>query len=246
MLFEQVGVQREGEFEQSYELLWKNTKRSCVVLFKNIRELPDSSLENDGDEWKLVIDFPFDEAGHGPKDDLSKLQAFKDSHPNGAKTLCWVPAFFSHDAQKDLGLLVILEHILTGERYAQYANHLSPQDRQSAKSLLENQRSVLRQRVQSHLDAAYGLEPLIPGSLDTVHDLEPSERFVSLWPGFEPRPPVAANLAGAMNHLVSQALDHEFPAAPQFEAEVKSSNLKKVFEVVSQAARSTDGRVRCG
>ena len=46
-----------------------------------------------------------------------------------------------------------------------------------------------------------------------------------------------------MNHLVSQALDHEFPAAPQFEAEVKSSNLKKVFEVVSQAARATDGRV---
>ena len=103
-------------------------------------------------------------------------------------------------------MLVILEHILTGERYAGYANHLSPQDRQSAKSLLENQRSVLRQRVQSHLDAAYGLDPLIPGSLDTVHDLEPSERFVSLWPGFEPRPPVAANLAGAMNHLVSQAL----------------------------------------
>jgi len=243
MLFEQVGVQREGEFEQSYELLWKNTKRSCVVLFKNIRELSDSSLENAGDDWKLVIDYPFDEAGRGPKDDLAKLRAFKDAHPNGAKTLCWVPAFFSHDAQKDLGLLVIIEHILTGERYAQYSNHLSPQDRQSAKSLLENQRSVLRQRVQSHLDAVYGLEPLIPGSLDTVHDLDPSERFVSLWPGFEPRPPVAANLAGAMNHLVSQALDHEFPAAPQFEAEVKSGNLKKVFEVVSQAARSTDGRV---
>jgi hypothetical protein len=243
MLFEQVGVHREGEFEQSYELLWKNTKRSCVVLFKNIRELSDSSLENAGDDWKLVIDYPFDEAGHGPKDDLSKLQAFKNAHPNGAKTLCWVPAFFSDDAQKDLGLLVILEHILTGERYAQYSNHLSPQDRQSAKSLLENQRSVLRQRVQSHLDAAYGLEPLIAGSLDTVHDLESSERFVSLWPGFEPRLPVAADLPGAMSHLVSQALDHEFPAAPQFEAEVKSGNLKKVFEVVSQAAQSTDGRV---
>ena len=55
-------------------------------------------------------------------------------------------------------MLVILEHILTGERFAQYANHLSPQDRQAAKSLLENQRSVLRQRVQNHLDAAYGLE----------------------------------------------------------------------------------------
>jgi hypothetical protein len=243
MLFEQMKIQREGEFEQSYDLLWKNTPRSCVVLFKNIRELPDSSLENQSDDWKLIIDFPFDEPGHGPRDDLSKLHAFRNSHPKGAKTLCWVPAFFSHEAQKDLGLLVILEHILTGERYGQFSSHLSPQDRQSAKSLLENQRSVLRQRVGSHLDAAYGIESVITGSLDTVHDLEPSERFVSLWPGFDPKPPVAVNLAGAINHLVSQALEHEFPAAPAFEAEVKSNNLKKVFEVASEAARSADDRV---
>jgi hypothetical protein len=243
MIFEQIGVQGEGEVEQYYELLWKNTNRTCVVLFRNIRELSDSSLENAGPDWKLVIDFPFDEAGHGPRDDLSKLQAFMGAHPDGAKTLCWVPAFLSPDAQKDLGMLVILEHILTGERFGPYANHLSPQDRQAARSLLENQRSVLRQRVQSHLDAAYGLEPLIPGSLDTTHDLEPGERFVSLRAGFDPRPPVAANLAGSMSHLVSQALDHEFPAAPAFEAEVKMNNLKKVLEVVSEATRTNDGRV---
>ncbi|MBX6311842.1 MAG: phage resistance protein, partial [Isosphaeraceae bacterium] len=243
MLFEQLGVKGEGEIEQFYELNWRNTKRSCVVLFKNIRELSDSSLENTSTDWKLIIDFPFDEPGHGPKDDLSKLQAFRESHPAGARTLCWVPAFFSHDAQKDLGLLVILEHILTGERFGQYANQLSPQDRPAARSLLENQRSILRQRVQGHLDAAYGLEALIPGSLDTVHDIELGERFVSLWPGFEPKPPVAANLAGAMNHLVSQALEHDYPAAPAFEAEIKTSNLKKVLEVVSEAARAQDGRV---
>ncbi|MFI5456744.1 MAG: hypothetical protein ACHRXM_14960 [Isosphaerales bacterium] len=242
MLFEKMGVQGEGELEQHYQLLWKNTKRTCVVLFKNIRELSDSSLENGGGDWKLIIDFPFDQAGHGPRDDLSKLESFKGTHPNGAKTFCWVPAFFSQDAQKDLGLLVILKHVLTGERFGQYASQLSPQDRQSARSLLENQRGVLRVRVQSHLDTAYGLDALIPGSLDTTHDLELSERFVSLWPGFEPRPPVAANLSGAINHFVSQALEHEFPAAPTFEVEIKSINLKKVFEVVSEATRSTDGR----
>ncbi|MFN9877546.1 MAG: phage resistance protein, partial [Planctomycetota bacterium] len=41
MLFEQVGISGEGEFEQFHEFLWRNTKRSCTVLFKNIRELPD-------------------------------------------------------------------------------------------------------------------------------------------------------------------------------------------------------------
>ncbi|MGB0068913.1 MAG: hypothetical protein WBQ11_12755, partial [Isosphaeraceae bacterium] len=165
MLFDQLGIQGEGEFEQYHEFWWRKTKRSCVVLFKNIRELPDSSLENSEEPWKIVIDFPFDEAGHGPRDDLSTLQRFIQSHPDGAKTLCWVPSFFSNDAQKDLGMLVILEHILTGERFGQYSSHLSPQDRPAAKSLLENQRSILRQRVQSHLDAAYGLEVLSQGSL---------------------------------------------------------------------------------
>lgn len=243
MLYEQLGIVGEGEFEQYHEFLWRNTKRNCVVLFKNIRELPDSSLENTGVDWKLVIDFPFDEPGHGPRDDLSKCQSFASTHPEGAKTLCWIPSFFSPDAQRDLGTLVILEHILTGERFSQYANNLSPQDRQSAKSLLENQRSVLRQRVLNHLDAAYGLDAISPGSLDTTHDLELSEHYVSLEPGFVPQPPVAANLGGAMQHLLSQALAHEFPAAPHFDTEIKSGVLKKVQELVMPATQATEDRL---
>ncbi len=243
MLFEQLGVSGEDEFQQHYDFTWKNTSRSCTVLFKNIRELPDASFENNDSDWKLVIDFPFDEAGHGPKDDISRLQQFKTVNPLGAKTICWIPQFFSADALKDLGMLVILEHILTGERFGQYSNHLSPQDRQAAKSLLENQRSVLRTRVQNHLDAAYGLDAITQGSLDTTHELEQHEQFVSLDDGFDPQPPVAANLGGAMNHLLSQALASEFPGAPNFEAEVKIGNLRKVQAVLSEAAQSQDGRV---
>ena len=243
MLFEQLGIAGEGEFEQFHEFLWRNTKRDCRVLFRNIRELPESSFENNEDSWKLVIDFPFDEPGYGPRDDLSKLQSFRQSHPGGSKTLAWIPAFFSEDAQRDLGLLVILDHILTGERFGQYSTQLSPQDRQSARSLLENQRSVLRQRVLNHLEAAYGLDALLAGSLDTAHELDLSERFVALCDGFVPRPPVAANLGQAMTHLMSQALEHEFPAAPHFEAEIKSTPLKKVLEQIMPATQSADGRV---
>lgn len=243
MLFEQVGIEGEGEFEQFHEFWWQNTKRSCKVLFRNIRELPDSSLENEEADWKLIIDFPFDEAGHGPRDDLSVTQRFMQNRPQGTKTLCWLPSFFSTEAQKDLGMLVILEHILTGERFGQFSNHLSPQDRQSAKAVLESQRSQLRQRVLNHLDAAYGLDALTQGSLDTTHDLDLNEHYVSLFPGFTPQPPVAANLAGAMQHLLNQALTHEFPAAPHFEAEIKSGSLKKVYELVFPATQVPDGRL---
>jgi hypothetical protein len=244
MLFEQIGVNDCNELLLTHEFLWRNTKRSCEIFFRNIRDqsqLPDSSLANEGDDWKLVIDYPFDEPNHGPRDDIGRIQQFRQNHPEGAKTLCWIPTFFSDDAKKDLGMLVILDHILSGERFAQYSSHLSVQDRQAARSPLENQRSVLRQRVQNHLEAAYGLDA--PGSLDPMHELELSERFVSLMPGFEPQPPAAANLNDAMLKLLGQALAHEFPAAPEFEAEVKMGNLKKVYEVVGAAARAKDGRI---
>ena len=243
MLFEALGIAGEGEFEQLHDFWWRNTKRSCSVLFRNIRELPPSSLDNKDADWKLIIDFPFDEPGHGPRDDLSKIQEFMQLQPEGGKTICWVPSFFSQEALADLGILVALEHVLTGERFGQFTNHLSPQDRQSAKSILESQRNQLRQRVQNHLDAAYGLDSLTPGSLDTTHDLDLNEQYVSLCSGFVPQPPVAANLGVAMQHLLSQALEHEFPAAPYFETEVKTGSLKKVYEHVAPATQVADGRI---
>lgn len=243
MLFEQLGITGENDFEQYHEFTWRNTRRTCTVLFKNIRELPAASLDNADADWKLVIDFPFDDPGHGPKDDLSKIQEFLQGQPEGGKTICWVPSFFSQEALSDLGILVALEHVLIGERFGQFTNHLSPQDRQAAKSILESQRGQLRTRVQGHLDAAYGLDSLTPGSLDTTHDLDLNEHYVSLSPGFVLQPPVAANLDGAMQHLLSQALEHEFPAAPRFEAELKTNALKKVCEQVLPATQVTDGRI---
>ncbi|MCK5861327.1 MAG: phage resistance protein, partial [Candidatus Hydrogenedentes bacterium] len=243
LLFEELDVTDTSDFFLNYDFLWKNTLRRCELLFKNIRELPEASLENKDSDWKLIIDWPFDEIGHGPRDDLSKLQAYRENHLEGAKTLCWVPAFFSQDAMKDLGMLVILQHILSGERFDQYAKYLSATDRQAAKSLLENQRSVLRNRVKIHLEAAYGLEALNSGSLDTAHDLELNERFASLFPGFEPQVPAAAKISTAMEAFLGQALAHEFPAAPKFEEEIKTSKIKKVYEEIQEAARAEDGRI---
>ena len=45
---------------------------------------------------------------------------------------------------RDLSRLVIIEHVLTGERFNGYAAFLSPQDRSTARTLLENQRSSLQ------------------------------------------------------------------------------------------------------
>jgi len=82
-----------------------------------------------------------------------------------------------------------------------------PPDRLAARTLLENQCSELRQRVKHHLEAAYGLDSLLPGSLDTTQELEPHEQFASLKNGFDPQPPAAANLRGALEGLLDLAVE---------------------------------------
>jgi len=243
IVYSQIEIKGEDQLERYYEFTWKNTKRACVVIFNNIRELPEASFNNTDERWKIVIDYPFDEQNHSPKDDLAKCRDFKSSHLEGAKTLCWIPSFFSEEANKELGTLLILEHVLTGERFSGYAQNLSPQDRLSAKSLLENQRSVLRQRVRSHVDAAYGLSSQHT-SLDSQRSLELNEQFVSLQPGFDLQPPAAATLTDGLEHLLDQALNHEFPAAPDFQTDAnKHSSLQKIYDCISAAAQTQDGRV---
>jgi len=244
MLFEQLGIEDPDKLFFTYGFRWRNTERACELIFadKHVRDLPDTSLESD-DGWRLVIDVPFGEPGHGPRDGIGRLQQFRHAHPDGTRTLVWIPNYFSQDALRDLGLLVVLEHILAGERFSGYASHLNPQDKLAARNLLENQSSELRQRVRHHLEAAYGLDALLPGSLDATQELEPHEQFQSLKSGFDPQPPAAATLRAAMEQLLDQALADDYPAHPRFEAEVRAGNLRKVYDVASQAARREDGRV---
>jgi hypothetical protein len=240
-LFDQMGIQDKDEFFLEHAFTWRNTRRTCEILFGNIRTLSETAFISNGENWKLIIDYPFDEPNRGPMDDLSKLQEVQAAHPSGLRTVAWAPSFFSLQSQKNLGLLVVLEHVLTGERFPQYAAHLSQQDQAAARALLENQRSQLRQRVKNDLCAVYGLDAGNPEAVDSAHEL--TDHFQSLWSGFDPQPPARTQLRDAMEDILGQALAYQYPAHPLFEAEIKTANLNKVLDVATQAARTHDGRI---
>lgn len=244
MLFEQFDITSEANLYEAhrYTWNWKNTERSCEVAFGNIRDTSLNDLKASGQDWKLCISLPFDEPGYGPKDDLSKKDAFLAEHPEGSRTLFWVPSYFSKSAERDLKLLVILEHVLSGERFNQYADHLSPMERPEAKAALESQLNQLRQRMLKHLYTAYGLDAGDHNSIDGSLELEASEKVTSLLPGFDPSPPTGANLRTFMDNLLAQALEKQFPGHPRFGEEVSSRNVKWVYETVSECIRD-GGRV---
>ena len=241
VLFEELGIENVDQMYLTYEFMWRNTHRTCDVIYGNVRSLPETSLTANPPDWKVIIDYPFDEPGHTTRDDQGKLQLYMQNNPGGTRTIVWLPAFFADPAKRDLSRLVKIEHVLTGERFNGYASFLSPQDRTTARTLLENQRSALRERVKQHIEAAYGIRGSQSKAIDDSHEL--TDTFKSLYNGLDLQPPAASSLKSALEDLLGQALIFEFPAHPDFGAEVKSLHLRKVYEEVIKATSERGGRV---
>ena len=242
MVFEAFGVEDNNQLFIEHPILWQGTRRNVEVLFQNIREISDATtFEARGDDWKVIIDFPFDKDNHSPADDKARIQEYEDSG-GSARTLCWLPKFLSQTAQRELGTLVRLEYILKNdERFNSFSKHLSQVDRAQARTLIDNQRSQLRQRIKDYLMGAYGASETIPGSLDDSVQLE--EQVLSLESGFNPRLPYGTNLGKAFEQLLGQALKFQYPDHPEFENEIKLSDLGKVFEQIRLAIHATNGRI---
>jgi hypothetical protein len=244
LVMEALGLTDPDAQSPGYAFTWRGTPRQCDLVFANVRDVTDETLRS-RDDWKVAIDWPFDPEGHDRSEDVDRLQRFQQKGEQ-THTLVWLPVFFSRGKRQDLGKLVILDHLLRGETLDQYARHLSLQDRVTARSILESQRNALNSGVKLALEAAYGIREPASGMLEGAHD-EAETRFWSLCPGFTPQPPVGANLADALEHLVGQALAWQFPGHPAFELgkgkEVRTSDLRKVLEVVQEAARDASGRV---
>jgi hypothetical protein len=231
---------------QEHEFKWRGTPRRCRIQFENVRKQSLDSLKNTADSWMVIIDYPFDEeTGHGPKDDIANIDKFHEEFPEGTMTLVIIPSFLGQQSLNALGRLVIINNILKGDNFKASTGHLSPADQQIAKTLLENQQSQLNQQMRQYLDNAYGISSSETNVLDEATSLEEAEHFQSLMPGFEPRPPAAANLESALEQLLGQALAFQFPGHPLLDANtsLSPSTLKKVFNEIEKACQAQDGRV---
>lgn len=244
IVFEQaLGIEDASLFEQAHSLEWRGIQRDAAVVFRNIRDMSAEQLSNPSDDWKVVIDFPFDQQNFSPRDDLTRLDECRRAK-GSTKTIGWVPAFFSQRTLDDLGRLAVLEHVLSGNRFDGYASHLTPAARQAAHGILENQRDTLRGQMVAAVNIAYGLgSASAAGVIDHTHDLDLADRFQSLATGLAVRPPAQASLNAALDDLLAQALAWEFPAAPALGTTLSAAKLNTVLKRAVEASQARDGRV---
>ncbi|TVR40448.1 MAG: hypothetical protein EA402_13690, partial [Planctomycetota bacterium] len=106
----------------------------------------------------------------------------------------------------------------------------------------ENRQQSLERELVNALEVAYGVSMAPENAIDR-HFPGPASQLRTLAPGFTIQPPDASKLQTAMERLLTQALEFQFPAAPDVSQSFKRSNLKRVAEFVEKAVASGRERV---
>lgn len=236
-LFGELGIPDDGVLFTTYAFNWRGTRREVELLYENVREMTDERLRGRQGAWTVVLDFPFDEPNRSAADDIARLTEYRGGD---TQTLIWLPSFFSNKALADLGRLVVLDHILSGERFESYASHMSFVDRVQAKALAKNQLDQLRIKLRSQLEVAFGVSTEPRDAVSNV--LTPDQQFRSLDTTLSPRPPVGADFKEAFDALLGQLFAHQFPAHPTFDVDIKPGLIRRVWPEVQRAIEAPDRR----
>ncbi|WP_159803039.1 DUF6079 family protein [Arthrobacter zhaoguopingii] len=239
-LVTEIGAAATGSYAGEYSLdhVWRGQKRAVDVVFGNVRDkaaLPVEALKASDGRWKLVVDFPFDDMDdRAPSDDIERIYTLRQEGVV-SDTIAWVPHFLSAQRMEDVGKLVQLEYLLTGDRFDQYAANLPVNDREPARRLLAGQRESLRGQLAALLRQAYGVDAR---NEENLGSFVTGTNFVTLADGFTPAQPSAATLRGAVVTVLGSALTARYPKHPEIERgteEVRRIELNAVLELARNA-----------
>jgi len=237
-----VGAQPTTEGVFSRTVIWRGTARSVEVAFGNVRdrgELSDDVFRpSSAGTLRLVVDLPFDDAGHTTAEDHDRVDELRRTGEDRF-TIVWLPAFFTDKINRQLGRLVILNHVLLGDNWTRYASDLSEADRIAARTILEQQQIQVRGQLLTAVQIYYGVAA-------GAHFPDDQPPLRSLHPGFEPQPPVGNSLANAVDRLISDAFDALYPDHPEFsppDSLISRHDLNTVLTRLREAQSQADGRI---
>jgi len=246
LLWEQLGVPWTDSFYTEAPLTWRGSRRVVELVYGNVRDSndirDDAFHPNNPDAWRLILDYPFDDASHGPADDRQRVQELTSR--TYAQTVCWIPAALTIERFNDLNNLVIIDAVLTGQRFDTHAEHLNPDDRRRAHTALTNQRTSLMNGLRKVLRQAYGLAQKQESDVRLGYD----DHLLSLTRRLEPKLPLGATFDDALRTIGDQMFSQQFPAHPDFDPDrkrelVRASDVKVVLGYIRAAAEAPERRV---
>lgn len=237
LLLEAIEIDRGDQ-----QVLFHEIRRPGKVRFGNVRTMGEEQFRcEDGHEWQLLIDYPFDDPGHGPAEDEARLESMLE-HDIAEWTLVWLPSFLSAENEKHLRDLVRLEEILrNAETKQQYLGSFGHEKRAEAERVLAQHQSNKQRTVLRALQTAYGVRSGNEADLDPVRSVERHLWLLQPAP-FNTRP--ATSLRDAYEKHIHALLAARYPAHPQLGTPLSIAKVDELAQLFDEAAAAPDRQVR--
>src|SRR5262245_38980181 len=244
LLFQALELESDGTVAEA-ELPFHGTRREGRVRYGNVREMDDTTLTCPREfEWQLIVDYPFDDLGHGPDEDLRTVEQYRDTRSADAPpnpTVVWLSTFFSHSLERELGELVVLEHILDGDP-RKYLGHLRVEDQSTTRADLASLRAQKEALVKRTLAQAYGLAMAKDSAfLDPSRTVD--EHFIPLLGDLEIRAVLAGTMKEGFRQVIDTMLSKKYPHHQRFDGTVSPSRMESVGALVEKLLDEADRRM---
>ena len=149
----------EGAFETRVTVTWQGTERPVEILMGNVcdaERMPVKRFQANEGTIRLIIDYPFDEEGRYPADDVLRVNQIKGLLGD-ENTLVWLPHFLSDDRIADLSNLIVINYLLERDRLAEVTPNLTTEDRLPRPHPARQPPQRADRRLSEALRRAYGV-----------------------------------------------------------------------------------------
>lgn len=209
---------KEDELGEKHKVEWRRTDRRGSVDVENIRELPNAAFKvKPGGEYRIVIDYPWDEPGYSVADDEQRAADVR-KRDGTSLTACWLPRHFTATELAFLDDLAALEE-LTGKAQDDLLREFGPNERAQIVEQANNQAQNLRQSLQQKLSEVY----------------RDHGRIVALTTGIDAAVP-NFELGEILVKLARALLDRQYPNHPSFNAKPEAESLRLLCEWIARAS----------
>ena len=249
ILFEKMGIAfKDQTGSRSFE--WRGRKWWVGVVYDNTRLANNNVFRpGDGEDLRIVIDYPFDDTGHGPREDEDRIAQIiegltgKDAE-RGLATLVWLPSFVDDETLEALSDLVTLDGLVDLKEgdLAKRVPWVSMDELGRVHSTLEQQRDLKLAQVVNALASAYGVSHSADAHL--ASGLSPSQQVHLLRRDAKVSVPADGIFAQALESVLKQALEIRAPRHPEFTKQPTAARLAKALDLIDSVLDTTDRKAK--
>ncbi len=216
------GFEEGGPNEGDWDLSWRKTPRKGQLRICNLREVPQATFEPPAGTFKTLVDYPWDEPGHGVEEDRHAAERVRRKK-GMLYTACWLPRHFTAQEMEILVELAAVRYLRSKPGQEELLDTLGPQDRAA---VLEQ--ADTRQR---------NLEGQLNGLLKEVY-LNHGE-CLALIDHADTRLSFDVSLEENLKSIATRLMDRQFPQHPQFLSEPKRADLELLLKWMVEAGETS-------